>query len=469
MFLTSTEVPSRRALGHPQEETSAEGLVRGWMDDLDEEIRSAGRSPEDVRHVRELLQRGVPSLEVVRPCTLSDGIRTLDERHEAIGWSVVGRTQAFIPASGAATRLFAPWRRAVREQDLSLAPAVDVAPAMPLYVDAGDPMSSLRATLDRWDAYPKALLPIHAAGRTLVDDHLDECDAMGVSDVHFTTSPRHRQAMEDAVAGRATLSTQEARTDTVIFHEDLRPVRDAMGMIVFRPSGHGALLPVLDAVARDLVLVKNIDNVVHPNHRDAVLRWRLRMLGQLAELHGEVVSVLQRGSSIAAQILLRSRFGISVAERDALQQLDRPLRVCGMVRDRGQPGGGPFWVAGSDGYVRPQIVEACQLDATDPDHRRARREATHFHPADMALAFLGPSGRWPLAPYVDPSQPLVLQRREQGQVVRSVEQPGLWNGCMAGWNTLFVELPEHVFQPIKSIGDVARPAHRSVAGGGHLG
>lgn len=442
--------------------------MRGWIDDLDEEVAAGGRSPATVRHHLELLRRGIPRVDLVRPCTLGDGISPLDERHEVLGRSAVRRAAAFVPASGAATRLFASWHRAIRRDDPDQAEAVEHLRSLPIAEEAGTTLDALKATVERWGRAPKALLPVHGKGRTLVEDHLDEADALGLASVHFTTSERHRGAMEAAVAGRATLSVQDPASDTLGFGPDLRALRDEMGMLAFRPSGHGALLPNLDAVAQDLVLVKNVDNVVHPDHRDEVLRWRLRMLGRLAELHGEVLSVLQRGSAVAAQILLRSRFGVVVPESLALDQLDRPLRVCGMVRDRGEPGGGPYWVADARGLVRPQILEGCQIDGREPHHRDARAAATHFNPADMALAVLGPSGRWPLQEHVDEEQAMRVERTHHGRKVVAVERPGLWNGSMAGWNTLFVELPAHVFQPVKTVSDLLRPAHRAAADGGAL-
>ncbi len=442
--------------------------MRAWLDDLDDEVRAAGRSPAAIRGHLDLLRRGLPHADVLRPCVLGDGIDTLSPHHEALGRSVVRRALAFVPASGAATRLFASWREAIRRDDPSLAESVEHARELAILEAGGTVLESLCASIERWGDEPKALLPAHGPDRTLLQDHLDEADALGLPAVHFTTSEAHRAPMEAVVAGRATVSVQDPTTDTLAFTPDLRPLRDEWGQVAFRPSGHGALLPNLDAVAQDLVLVKNVDNVVHPDHRDDVLRWRLRMLGRLSELHGEVLSVLQRGSAMAAQILLRSRFGVIVPERRALEQLDRPLRVCGMVPDRGELGGGPYWVADADGIARPQILEGCQLHSADAVHAQALADATHFNPADMALAVLGPSGRWPLAPFVDPDQAMRVQRSVQGRDAVAIERPGLWNGSMAGWNTLFVELPAEVFQPVKTIGDLLRPAHRARAEGGRL-
>ena len=442
--------------------------MRAWIDDLDDEVRAAGRSPAAIRGHLELLRRGIPSLDVVRPCTVGDGISGLAERHEAIGRSVVRRAQTFVPASGAATRMFASWQQAVQRDEPGRAEVVERAAELPIYEERGSLLASLRASVEVWGGQPKALLPVHGRGRTLLEDHLDEADAIGIAQVHFTTSVRHRAVMEAVVEGRASLSVQDPATDTLAFSPDLRPVRDELGGLAFRPTGHGALLDNLDAFAEDLVLVKNIDNVVHPDHRGEILRWRLRMLGRLAELHGEVLSVLQRGSAVAAQILLRSRFGVVVPASQALERLDRPLRVCGMVRDRGEPGGGPYWVADADGTVRAQILEATQLDPTDALHREAMARATHFNPADMALAVRGPSGRWPLRPYVDDAQSMRVRRTQHGREVVAIERPGLWNGGMAGWNTLFVELPGQVFQPVKTVADLLRPAHRARADGGSL-
>jgi hypothetical protein len=437
-----------------------EGLWEAGVRDSWREVEEAGRNPADIERDRRLLQGGIPPLDIVRPCTMGDGIGTLTDAHEAIGRSSAGRADAFVPASGAATRLFASWAAAARTGDPSLAEALEDRARLPCVVERGTQLETIRATLDRWATVPKGLVPVHHPDRTPLQEHLAEADALGLARVHFTVAEDQLAAFQEAAGGSVDFSVQDPRTDTMGFYEDLRPARDSFGRLVFRPSGHGALLTNLDRVARDLVMIKNVDNVVSDSHRAEVLKWRWRLLGRLAELHGEVLSVLERRSSVAAAILLRSRFGVTVPESRALEQLDRPLRVCGMVPDAGEPGGGPFWVCDADGVVRPQIVEAAQLDETLPSHRGARALATHFNPVEIVAAVRGPNGRWPLAPYADASTSMRVRKSHEGRNIIALERPGLWNGGMAGWNTVFVELPPATFQPIKTLADLLRPAHQ---------
>jgi len=435
------------------------------------EVEAAGRSAERVAADRRRLAAPPPRVDVVRPCVLGDGIEPLPEACEASGRAAAGDAMAFVPASGAATRLFRAWREAC-EQGRVDAPGLDAVDRIPAWVAAdGDPapdrLAGLAATLEQWGQAPKGLVPFHAPERTAVDEHLAEARALGLAAVHFTVSAAHVEAFREATADAplpVDLSVQDPRTDTLAFTPQLEPLRGADGQLVFRPSGHGALLGNLASAAEaapgGLVAVKNIDNVVHPDHRGGVLPWRWRLLGRAAELRDARDQLLHDGDAAGARRLLADVFERTVPREEALAALDRPLRVAGVVRDDGEPGGGPYWVRGADGEVRAQIVEGAQLGDDDTAHQRARSAATHFNPVDMVLVVAGRHGPYDLQRFVDERGFMVVHKSHQGRPVVAVERPGLWNGAMAGWNTLFVELPAEVFQPVKAIADLLRPAHQ---------
>jgi hypothetical protein len=199
--------------------------------------------------------------------------------------------------------------------------------------------------------------------------------------------------------------------------------------LLLRPSGHGALLANLAATGGDIVFVKNIDNVLPEGEHEAIAQWKLILAGKLLE----------------------------VVERNPERG---PWRVCGVVANSGEPGGGPFWVEGAGGAPSLQIVESAEVAGDDPEQVAQLRGSTHFNPVDLVVALRDPSGRpWELERFVDPSRALVAEKSEGGRRLRVYERPGLWNGAMAGWSTLFVEVPAWSFAPVKTALDLARPEH----------
>lgn len=430
-----------------------------WFD----EAQAAGREAALLQQDRERVRSGTPRVAAVRACTLGDGIVPLDPGLEAAGRAIADTTWAFVPASGAATRMFAAWAAALRGE--GAAPALDRVASLAVWPEGvTDLHEGLAAVLDRWSDAPKGLVPFHEGGRTAIDEHVDEVRALGLAGLHLTVGADHLEAFRAVLAEAplaVRLSVQDPATDTLCFRcDDHEPLRDASGALVFRPGGHGALLRNLARVDGRFVLLKNVDNVVARGHRDGILPWRLRLLGHAAVLRERIDAVLLADDAPGARALLLEAFGIAVPEASALARLDRPFRVAGMVPDEGAPGGGPYWVEGVDGIVAPQILEGVQLDPDDPAHRAARAGATHFNPVDMVVSRVGPRGPYALDAWADPSQSLVVRKQHQGTPIVAVERPGLWNGGMAGYNTCFVELPPSVFQPVKTVGDLCRPAHR---------
>jgi hypothetical protein len=400
---------------------------RGW-------IRARGLTAEEVERQAALLHDPPPAVTLARPCTLPDGVERIDasEHSELLALAGeaarAGRLSKFVPASGAASRMFADTRKFSEHRD-----------AFPF-----------RESVEELSRAPKALIPFHAypgGARTAFVEHLFEAastirDASGLSLIHFTVSPEHRSAFEDKLreirprVERATgarfsvsFSEQSPSTDTVALDESGQLFRDAEGRILFRPGGHGALLKNLQESGGDVVLVKNIDNVVPDHLRAPTILWKRLLAGFLVR-------------------------------RERTSPRDRPLRICGVVRNEGEPGGGPFWVAGPGGESR-QIVESAQVNLADPGQAAIWNQATHFNPVDLACSIRDASGRpFDLARFVDERAVFVTKKTHEGRGLRALERPGLWNGAMAHWETVFVEVPKETFAPVKTILDLLRPEHR---------
>lgn len=478
--------------------------------------------------------------ELARPCTVGDGIERLDEAripalHEAHARAArAGAVSLFVPASGAATRMFrdllaalasaAPlepgavraaaaageeWARTVVEcveglpnfafhgalaaalaaRGRSLEELRERGPWRPLLEALLEPGGLDYARL------PKGLLDFHrearraGGARTAFAEHLEEAAALardgeGRCRAHFTVSPEHRARFEALLAALAppleartgarfdvAFSEQHPGTDTLAGDPEGGPFRDATGRLLFRPAGHGALLRNLEEAGGEIVFVKNVDNVAAPRLRPATLRWSRALVGLAAELRGRVAELCARladeGDARAedrARAFALEAFGRSDAPpgRAALAAwLDRPLRVCGMVPNTGEPGGGPFWVRGRDGRVTRQIVEAAQVDSRSAGQAAILARATHFNPVFFACSLRDAGGRpHRLADYVDPEAVIVTSKSADGRELLALERPGLWNGAMAEWNTVFVEVPLAVFNPVKTVLDLLRPEHQ---------
>jgi hypothetical protein len=497
---------------------------------------------------RQLADRGVPEEEAARqlavlaappefarldrPCTAGDGIDRLDAarvetllaRHALA--AAAGRVTAFVPASGAATRMFKDLL-AARELPGELTPAdvarTDGAEARVLETFvAGLPRFAFERELSAWlvargldparlrergpwrplleallapegldyARRPKALLAFHRSGegvRTPFEEHLVESatlarDAGGVCRLHFTVSPEHRAGFDallrDAGAGHAArlgvrfhvgFSEQHPDTDTLAGALEGGPFRGERGELLFRPAGHGALLRNLAETGADLVFLKNVDNVAVDALKPETSRWSRALVGLTDELAAGAHALRARLDDPADTAALAdgARFGaralgVSVApERAALAALfDRPVRVCGMVPNTGEPGGGPFWVRDPAGRVSRQIVEAAQV-APEPAQQVVLRSATHFNPVFLACALRDRRDRpWELARFVDERAAIVTRKSSRGRELLALERPGLWNGAMAGWNTVFVEVPLGVFNPVKTVLDLLRPEHQ---------
>jgi hypothetical protein len=426
-------------------------------------LTSSKTSVEAYTAQLERLRGPRPSVRVVRPCTLGDGVETFGfdvERELLDRWAAArGRISSFIPASGAATRLWS---------SLASAP----------------PELAARLRRAREEGLPKGLVPFHlypdGTERTAVEEHVREAMELGgpTTRVHFTVGPESRTLFErelarlrEHVAADALLELglQDPATHTVAIDEKGELVHTPEGEVLTRPAGHGALLSNLAALGGDLVLIKNIDNICADPARPEVVLWRKRLVGALVALEERIHQVVRdidqgKANELVCYEMLQ-RLKLKPPRGQAVipftrAQLARPLRVCGMVPNEGQRGGGPFWVRDEDGVTRRRIVEDVEIDQNYPGQEHIILASTHFNPVEIAASLRDPDGKpYDLDQYVDDKSWFVTTKEYQGRPIRVLERPGLWNGGMAGWTTVFVEMDPCVFQPVKSVTDLLAPAH----------
>lgn len=348
---------------------------------------------------------------------------------------------------------------------------------------------------------PKGLLKFHrAAGYTVhtpVEEHLEEgaqyaADKDGNVNIHFTVSPEHRSEftklldekipyMEKiwGVTYKVTLSEQKSSTDTIAVTADNEPYRTADGKLFFRPAGHGALIENLGDIDADVVFVKNIDNVVPLKYRNATVKYKKVIAGYLVALQKQIAKYLialeGEVSTADLQEMLKfletklstvSEKAASMSDSDLKeyikQKLNRPIRVAGVVKNEGEPGGGPYLAYNADGSYSPQILEAAQIDAGNPDAVKLMQSGTHFNPVDLVCYIKDYKGnRFNLKDYVDYSTGLISGKSVSGVEIKALELPGLWNGSMSDWNTAFVEVPVETFNPVKTVNDLLRKQHQA--------
>ncbi|MDR1724512.1 MAG: DUF4301 family protein [Tannerella sp.] len=351
-----------------------------------------------------------------------------------------------------------------------------------------------------YGSLPKGLLLFHNypdGARTAMEEHLVEGamyvkNADGGVTIHFTVSPEHLPLFKTLVEQKKPLyekkfgvayglsfSTQLSNTDTIAVDMANAPFRDVKGRLVFRPGGHGALIQNLNSLDADVVFVKNIDNVVPDGFKAATVRYKKVIAGVLTAIQKrifEYVRLIESGDYTHEQIeemiyFLQNELCIKNPETKYLEdaelilyikrKLQRPLRVCGMVRNVGEPGGGPFLAVNQDGTISPQILESSQIDMANPAAKEAFEKGSHFNPVDLVCALRDADGRkYDLPAYVDKNTGFISQKSKDGRELKALELPGLWNGSMSDWNTVFVEVPIETFNPVKTVNDLLRVEHQ---------
>jgi hypothetical protein len=337
---------------------------------------------------------------------------------------------------------------------------------------------------------PKGLLKFHKYNdgtRTALEEHLVESakyaqSGDGVCRLHFTVSPDHLDKFQELVARvkekyekrfgvtyQITYSIQEPSTDTLAADPDNKPFRDHNGNLLFRPGGHGALIANLNNIHADLVFVKNIDNVITEDKLESTLLYKKALAGYLLHLQEKCFKYQKRlggeGDEVGGdefkemiefaknELMIRFEHDYPTQE-EVLEKLNRPMRICGVVKNEGEPGGGPFWITNRKGETSLQIVESSQIDTNNPQQKAFFTSATHFNPVDMFCCFKDVNGKYfDLTQYVDPYTGFISKKTYEGRPLAAMELPGLWNGAMADWTTIFVEVPLSTFNPVKTVFD----------------
>ena len=346
---------------------------------------------------------------------------------------------------------------------------------------------------------PKGLLLFHnypEGPRTPMEEHLVEgalyAASNGEAHVHFTVSHEHMELFKQKVAQKAdmyakkygiaydiTFSEQKPSTDTVAANPDGTPFRNSDGSLLFRPGGHGALIENLNEIEADVIFVKNIDNVVPDRLKGDTVLWKQIIAGVLVTLQKkafEYLELLDSGKYTHEQIEEIIRFvqndlccrkaDIKELEDADLviylrKKLNRPMRVCGVVKNVGGPGGGPFLTYNQDGTVSLQILESSQIDKSNKEYMEMFTKGTHFNPVDLVCAVRDYKGNaFDLPKFVDPTTGFISQKSKSGKELQALELPGLWNGAMSDWSTIFVEVPLSTFNPVKTVNDLLREQHQ---------
>ena len=352
-----------------------------------------------------------------------------------------------------------------------------------------------------YGAKPKGVLKFHkydnGNARTPLEEHMAEgalyaSSSDSIVNIHFTVSPEHRELFTTLADGskemfsqqygvkyNISFSEQKASTDTIAADKDNSPFRESDGSLLFRPGGHGALIENLNDLTSDIVFIKNIDNVVPDHIKGDTVIYKKVLAGILVSVEEKIFNYLNILDSknydrellneIAAflqdKICCRINGLNSMSDEELAKilygKLNRPVRVCGMVKNVGEPGGGPFLAYNSDGSISLQILESSQIDMNDSAKKEMFTKGTHFNPVDLVCGLRGYKGdKFNLPDFVDQSTGFISSKSKSGRELKALELPGLWNGAMSNWNTLFVEVPLSTFNPVKTVNDLLREQHQ---------
>lgn len=482
-------------------------------------IEKRGSSLALVEKQIENFKTGFPFIQAKAPATVGEGILRLTEEDLELLTQVFdlqapkNKLLKFVPASGAASRMFKALYAAKDngKMDDSVRNFFENLPEFAFY-DAllnaiggyGGNQEILDGLLTEkgldYGNLPKGLLLFHSYGkkkRTAVEEHLVEgahyANRNGRVRLHFTVSPEHKSKFKKHIAAVKeeyekefhvqyiiSYSEQKAETDTIAVDRNNSPFLMEDGMPLFRPAGHGALLSNLNDQEADIIFIKNIDNVVPDHLKASTITYKKALAGILIQTRKRIFNFAKRldQEKVSAYTITKA---LSFLKNDlnvlppkgfrnwkmedklafAKEKINRPLRVCGMVKNVGEPGGGPFWVKNEDGSVSLQIVESAQFNLKAKKQEEIFKSATHFNPVDLVVSTKNYKKEpYNLFQFRDDKTGFISEKSMSGKVLKAQELPGLWNGSMAFWNTIFVEVPLETFNPVKTVNDLLRKEHQ---------
>jgi hypothetical protein len=484
-----------------------------------QKLNETGRSEASVREQMKRFETGFPFLKIKAAANTARGILKLSEeeqkKFEKLYENFDGSRTKFVPASGAASRMFKSLFEAkemleygtdadtVNSKNRAAKHFFENIEKFAFYDELArygiaSNMQILESLLSpqglNYGNLPKGILLFHKYEnfkRTPFEEHLVEAakyareNKAETASLHFTVSAEHLALFENLLdktlktyaAGYLTdfkirFSTQKKSTDTVAVDKNNLPFRSADGSLVFYPGGHGALLENLNEIDSDIIFIKNVDNVVPETKLEETVRWKKIIAGVLIDCEnkiGEYANALQTNADARKINEIIDFFDKKLcielpknADRELLlAKLNRPLRVCGMVKNEGEPGGGPFLINENDGTTSLQILESSQIDKTDEAAMKMLASSTHFNPVDLVCRTKNWRGeKFNLLDFRDSSTGFISEKSRAGKEIKALELPGLWNGAMSRWNTVFVEVPIETFNPVKTVNDLLRPQHR---------
>lgn len=498
-----------------------------------QQISLKGISELQIKEQLHSFETGFPFLKIISAASPENGInivehdkmiRLLDEWDNYLKGN--GSILKFVPASGAASRMFkdlfeyvdaeysVPTKAAELKfiaeiKKFAFYEALDEVclknnlKSIDELIATGETKEIVKNLLNpeglNYGALPKGLLLFHSypgVKRTSLQEHLVEgamyaSNASNEVNIHFTVSSEHRILFEKHVSDslpsfenslgkkfNILFSEQKPSTDTIAADDQNQPFRDN-GKLLFRPGGHGALIENLNDLNADVIFIKNIDNVVPDSLKNQTVIFKKVIAGLLIKLQKKAFSYLQKleNEQVDVDVLKeiavfckdelnnhnpeQEKLSAKELQQYLIAKLNRPIRVCGMVKNTGEPGGGPFLTVNQDGTVSTQILESSQIDLSNPTEKAKMMQSTHFNPVDLVCGVKNYKGeKFDLVKYVDKQTGFISLKSKNGKELKALELPGLWNGAMSDWNTVFVEVPIETFNPVKTVNDLLRPEHQ---------
>lgn len=495
------------------------------------QLKNKGINQETIEQQLKDFKKGFQYAKLLKAATIGDGIIQVQDKEHYLKMFNKSISEGldiakFVPASGAATRMFkalfeflhcSPEEQKELENNEPYQSFINNLDKFAFYEDlkkqlkpgpfsADDAAEIISALLmDKglnYGSLPKGLLKFHKEDNkcaTPLEEHLKEtagygCNNNATGTVHFTVSPEHHDLFKElvqlvkgglekvySISYDISFSFQKPSTDTIAVNLDNTPFRDENGELLFRPGGHGALIENLNDLNHDLIFIKNIDNVVPEHLQGETIELKKILAGALLEKKDNIFGLLSDLDTDEQTALENAVFNGFRFLKDELQvsteadsfktdeekvsylkdKLNRPIRVCGMVKNEGDVGGGPFWVMQNDGNASLQIVEGPQIDPNNQDQQKILKSSTHFNPVDLVCYVKDYKGnKFDLTNFIDHETGFISDKSKNGKPLKAMELPGLWNGAMANWITFFVEVPVSTFTPVKTVMDLLRPQHQ---------
>ncbi|WP_395059055.1 DUF4301 family protein [Flavobacterium sp.] len=513
----------------------------GFNDSDFKQIEDKGISLDTISNQLSLFRNKIPKITLQSAATLQNGIWNLSEEEfkEKISFfdekKSVLKLEKFVPASGAASRMFQFLNEFLNTFDVetdtingyinktqatSLTVFLTGMEKFPFFEAVNEKLEATFSDIHSWEIdkknyyfikfligsenfnfgnKPKGILPFHQYKNhvaTPVEEHLNEstcyASSKGISNLHFTISEEHQKEFELILSTvkskiesdnnskiNINFSYQIEKTDTLAVDFQNNPFRDENNKLVFRPGGHGALIENLNNIDADVIFIKNIDNVIQ-NHIETISLYKKALAGILMQLQNQIFTYLKDfdGNLVSENDLksiiyfIKNKLNIVISNDFEITDFDdkityikeilnKPIRVCGMVKNENEPGGGPFWI-NTNGNISLQIVETSQIDLQDEEQLQIFQSATHFNPVDIVCGVKNYNGeKMNLHKFVDNNSGFIVEKNINGTNYKAYELPGLWNGAMANWLTVFVEVPLITFNPVKTVNDLLKPTHQT--------